>query len=344
MIKTKYSKIIGIAIFPFLLCSSIFAKTDVLFSPRGLIQNSIIGHINSSQDSIDIAVFVFSSGEIAEALFKAKERGVKIRIVLDSKQQKRENAILGFLNEENFDLKFLKGAIGGFMHNTFAVFDANIIVTGSYTLTEHSEKFNYENVIFTNEPEVVEKFQKEFESLYQKGIGKNKTPREETSVNSDTESELKNTHDENVTSTKNDTSGENNNPKDISVNPSIESRNDFLNISFEMFNDLFGNNSRLEKTEKMNLWNNKYKGKYVKWQGKIRYKGITLYDWNKVGISHKEGDDNDADVQLKFDWTKKELVKSLKEGKSVTYVGKLDALKGLSSPYKLVDGDILNQD
>ncbi len=49
-----------------------FGKTEVLFSPRGKITETIIGSISSAEHTIDIAVFILTSGDIAEALIEAK--------------------------------------------------------------------------------------------------------------------------------------------------------------------------------------------------------------------------------------------------------------------------------
>ena len=56
----------------FFVSNILFAKTEVLFSPRGAIKDTIIKNINSSGKSIDIAVLIFTTGEIAEALYEAK--------------------------------------------------------------------------------------------------------------------------------------------------------------------------------------------------------------------------------------------------------------------------------
>ena len=62
--------------------NTMYAKTDVLFSPRGSIKEVIIKTISSSEESIDVTAFTFTSGDIAEALYNAQERGVKIRLVI----------------------------------------------------------------------------------------------------------------------------------------------------------------------------------------------------------------------------------------------------------------------
>lgn len=330
--KIINKSVIVIAVFQLIFISSLFAKTEILFSPQGLIQKSIIEKIDSAEHSIDIAVFVFSSGDIAEKLFNAKERGVKIRMLLDSKQGKMHNPVLDFLNDENFDLKYLKGTVGGFMHNTFAVFDKDIIVTGSYNWTEHSEKFNYENALFIDDPGVVGVYQNEFELLYQKGVSGTHKNNEKVIVGSETSGTI-----ENEFVNVNKDSGS------VESKPSIESQIDFLNYSFEMFDDLFGEHSRLDKAEKKELWKGKFKGKSVKWDGKVCYKGVSVNDWNKVGVSHNDVDSREADVELRFDWTKRVAVKFLKIGEMVTYTGTLTALRGFGSPYKVIDGNILER-
>ncbi len=342
---TVHYKPLCVYVFTMLFISSaLYAKTNVLFSPRGQIKDTIIEKINSSEKSIDIAVLIFTAGEIAEALYEAKGRGVQIRVVIDHNQKKKRYPVIEFLKEEGFDLKFLKGNIGGVMNNTFAIFDANSLVTGSYNWTEYAEKFNYENAIFTDEPDVVEKFQEEFGSLYDKGVEervvKQEGPEAYVSISKVEATELKNKEAlsvsknnvhkkevEKVNATKlNDTAS------------AIESSSDFVNVSFSEFNGLFGEGSNLTKAEKKQIWKDKFKGKYVRWIGKVKNKGIAIYDWNKVVIDHQ---DSDIDAQLKFDWTKRKEVMSLSLGDLITYTGRLISLQGYSSSYKLDYADVI---
>ncbi len=328
----------------FFVSNILFAKTEVLFSPRGAIKDTIIKTINSSEKSIDIAVLIFTTGEIAEALYEAKERGVKIRIIIDRKQEKKRYPVLEFLKEKDFDLRFLKGNTGGFMNHTFAIFDAERLVTGSYNWTEYAEKFNYENAIFIDEPDTIKSFQEEFESLYGKSsmnrIGKLEaiTERNKEQV----PSSLDNTQiKESITTTpdviKKDAHIETHVKKE-QVASAIESSNGFLNISFMEFNNIFGKDSTLGKAEKKQLWKNKFKGKDVRWTGKVIYKGIAVYDWNRVIVEH-EG--VDTSVQLRFNWTKRRTVMRLNVGDVITYTGRLVSLQGFSASYKLAYADVL---
>ncbi len=70
----------------------------------------------------------------------------------------------------------------------------------------------------------------------------------------------------------------------------------------------------------------------------LGFKGIAIYDWNKVGIIHKG---SKIVVNLKFDYSKQNKVLNLKVEDVVTYTGRLISLKGLLTPYRIDDVDFL---
>ncbi|MFV1974723.1 MAG: phospholipase D-like domain-containing protein [Candidatus Scalindua sp.] len=350
---------------------TIYAKTEVLFSPRGSIKDVIIKNIISSKATIDVTAFTFTAGDIAEALYQAKERGVQIRVIIDQTQDAKRYPVLEFLKEEGFNLQFLQGNIGGSMNNAFAIFDDKLLVTGSYTWTEYAEKFNYENAIFIDEPDVVEKFKKEFESLYDKSVVQGVGRMEESALSTRgsgmeeaaaTNKVKESAKQGNVSNTEekseNNTIPEDNVLKFV-ARKDIEHLNisedkqvnkvdkrlktierplkQFVTISFDEFDKKFGSESKLDKSEKTRLWKNEYEGKYVRWTGKISFRGFAVYDWNKVGISHKG---SNIDVNLRFDYSKQRKVMKLKVGDIVTYTGKLVSLRSVLSSYRLEDVDV----
>lgn len=364
IITFPFSLLVTVVVLLF-ISNSTFAKTEVLFSPRGSIKDTIIKTINSSEETIDITAFTFTAGDIAEALFNAKERGIKIRIIIDRRQDQRHYQVIEFLKEEGFELQFLKGNIGGSMNNTFAIFDGKLLVTGSYNWTEYAEKFNYENALFIDEPDVIEKYKKEYESLYDEGIEQEVRRRERLeshSVSSETGVVSTSGREEALTGSGNVIKAKGEIVKgpvsDVNVATSVagnvaehidtpvsqkqvnivdQSGKQFLPITFIEFDSIFGSESKLEQSEKKRLWKEEFEGKYVSWTGKIGFKGISVYDWNKVGIIQNG---SKIDVNLKFDWTKQGKLKYLNVGDVVTYTGRLIAPKSLLSPYRLDDVDL----
>ncbi len=141
-------------------------RADVYFSPEGQVGKRIVSAINETKETLDIAIFDFTASEIQAALEQAKKKGVKIRIIADSRQAKGSHSVVEAMKQEGFDIKITHGKQRGIMHNKFAVFDGRIVVTGSYNWTSNAENYNYENAIFLTDPKVIKTYQNEFSEIW----------------------------------------------------------------------------------------------------------------------------------------------------------------------------------
>ena len=115
-----------------------------------------------------MAIFDFTSGDLADALVRAKERGIALRVIADPKRGADKNSETPFLQKKGVNLRLLPGKGRGIMHNKFAIFDGKILLTGSYNWTESAEKYNWENVIILDDTAVVKVFRDEFEKMWKK--------------------------------------------------------------------------------------------------------------------------------------------------------------------------------
>lgn len=52
------------------------------------------------------------------------------------------------------------------MHHKFAILDKKILISGSFNWTMTAAKGNHENLIVTNDPNLLEAFSEEFEKLW----------------------------------------------------------------------------------------------------------------------------------------------------------------------------------
>ena len=84
-------------------------KSEAYFSPNGNVASNIIKDINNAKASIDLAIFDLTSNDIASSLEKAQKRGVKIRIIADSRQAKGANSKIPILADDQFSLKITHG-------------------------------------------------------------------------------------------------------------------------------------------------------------------------------------------------------------------------------------------
>ena len=142
------------------------AEPEVYFSPDGGIRDRLLRAINHTKATIDLAIFDFTSGELAGALLAAKERGVLIRIVADARQAQGKHSEIPWLLEKGFKIRPVRGNGRGLMHHKFAIFDGKILVTGSYNWTDSAERFNHENALVLGDSALIRRYQAHFERLF----------------------------------------------------------------------------------------------------------------------------------------------------------------------------------
>lgn len=152
----------------FLLFSlAVFAEISVYFSPDGGCTEAIINQLSKAKNNIDIMMYSFTSRPIAQELVKAKERGVKIRILLDKHQAIQKYSKGRYFLNKGIPVKYDTGA--GLMHNKVAIIDGKVLITGSFNWTAQAEKYNSENLLIINDQSLIKKYQEKFEELWERG-------------------------------------------------------------------------------------------------------------------------------------------------------------------------------
>ena len=166
----KHSLNVLILFFVFCASSVVYADSKVYFSPNGGCQEAVITQIDNAQKSIDIAMYAFTSRDIAQALVAAKKRQVKVRIVLDNAQIKDQYSKSRYLIGKGVNVKFRLGP--GLMHNKFAIIDGRVLLTGSLNWTASADRKNAENLLIMTNKELAQKYAKQFKFLWsQSGEG-----------------------------------------------------------------------------------------------------------------------------------------------------------------------------
>lgn len=127
------------------------------------IRSKIIPYINEATAKIQVAMAWFTSQELFDALINALHRKVKVELVL------LDNAINYMYYAPDFN-EFISaggklriaGSEIGFMHHKFCVIDDCIAITGSYNWTYYAETRNLENIVISDNSDIVELFASEF--------------------------------------------------------------------------------------------------------------------------------------------------------------------------------------
>ena len=150
-------------------------EVRVFFSPRGGCEEAILAQLDGAKRYIHVAMYAFTSRYLAQALVRAKDRGVEVKVVLDRSFQEESNYSKGdFLRRKGIPVKLISPAmlrglrvIKGLMHHKFAVVDGSVVITGSYNWTARAERVNYENLlIFVNSPGLAQAYEEEFRRLW----------------------------------------------------------------------------------------------------------------------------------------------------------------------------------
>lgn len=144
------------------------------FSPYGKCSSYIVREIGQAQKEILVAVYAFTNEEIAWALVKASQRGVKVQVVLDQDfDATNDVSKKTFLEKQRIPIRRVsgldKGNGAGLMHQKFAVIDRKVLLTGSYNWTVSAENSNDENLlVFRDAAPLAEEYRKEFFRLWEK--------------------------------------------------------------------------------------------------------------------------------------------------------------------------------
>lgn len=132
------------------------------------IENQITRYIDSANNRIYVAVAWFTNQVLFDCLIAALKRNVKVKVLVLNDILNRSEFGLDFGNlETNGAEVWLSKPAMSLMHNKFCVIDENVI-TGSYNWTYYANK-NSENIIISDDVDLVTDYCEQFNSLLEKG-------------------------------------------------------------------------------------------------------------------------------------------------------------------------------
>ena len=136
------------------------------FSPNRGGAKVLIGFIDRCTATIDAAVYSITHDDISDALIRAKQRGVTVRIITDKTQ-----AAGRWSDDERLEEAAIPVKRGGYhwrgsMHNKFIIGDSDAVGTGSFNWTKNADKRNAENFVIIRLKYVVTDYQQEFNTLW----------------------------------------------------------------------------------------------------------------------------------------------------------------------------------
>ncbi len=141
-------------------------ETEVYFSLYNDPELIIIKNIDDSNEFINIAMYTFTDIEIAQAIIRAKDRGVDVKIYLDRSQVNAKYSKSRYFVSAGIEEGIRISSNNYIMHNKFAVIDNEIVITGSYNWTASAGERNDENLLVIDNKKIIEKYQNQFNNLW----------------------------------------------------------------------------------------------------------------------------------------------------------------------------------
>lgn len=141
-----------------------FTNPESPLAPQrtGGVDGPIAASIDSARLSVDVAIYSLSLNSVRDALLRAHDRGVNVRMVMESD------------NMDRADVQILKSAgipiLGdrreGLMHDKFIIIDNSEVWVGSMNLTDSGAYEDNNNMIHIRSVKMAENYKKEFDEMF----------------------------------------------------------------------------------------------------------------------------------------------------------------------------------
>ncbi len=145
------------------------ARVSAYFCPEDGCSQVVIRWIGRANRSIDLAMYSFTLDSIGEALVKAKDRGIRVRVILESEKINRYSEY-GRLKAAGVEVKLDRNRY--LMHNKFMVIDGSVVLTGSFNYTWSADKKNDENLVVIVDGKIASAYESEFEEMWSGVFGR----------------------------------------------------------------------------------------------------------------------------------------------------------------------------
>jgi phosphatidylserine/phosphatidylglycerophosphate/cardiolipin synthase-like enzyme len=136
------------------------------FSPGDGCVRRIRGLLEQAKRSADLCVYSITDDRIAQSVIQTHRRGIAVRVITDD--EKARDLGSDVVQFAHAGIPVLVDDSPFFMHHKFAIFDDDVILTGSYNWTRGAADNNQENLILSNDRRLTTAFRKEFDRLWKK--------------------------------------------------------------------------------------------------------------------------------------------------------------------------------
>jgi phosphatidylserine/phosphatidylglycerophosphate/cardiolipin synthase-like enzyme len=121
--------------------------------------------IDNVKNTLDIAAFEWNNPVITEAVLRAAERGVRVRMVVDNEYTVEEDDST-IAEMELADIPIVEDGRSALMHNKIMIMDGITVWIGAMNFTVNGVYRNYNNLVMLRSRRAVEIYQAEFDEMF----------------------------------------------------------------------------------------------------------------------------------------------------------------------------------
>lgn len=140
--------------------------SSAFFAPGDACLRKLRELCRSAKRSLEVCVYTISDDRLAEAILACHRRGVAVRVISDNDKKFDEGSDVLRLRELGVPLRIDDSPFH--MHHKFALFDGRLLANGSFNWTRSATSSNEENLVVTDDANLVRSFSGHFEELWRK--------------------------------------------------------------------------------------------------------------------------------------------------------------------------------
>ena len=143
---------------------------ETAFSPEAGAERLVVKIINSSERSIRLAAYSFTSPVVVRALLNAKKRGCDVQAAIDARGNRSKASIAAMNLLVNAGIPVRTVSTYTIHHDKYVVSDERHVQTGSFNYSKAAAKSNSENVlVLWNNPEIASTYLRHWNSRFNQG-------------------------------------------------------------------------------------------------------------------------------------------------------------------------------
>ena len=139
--------------------------SSAYFSPGDTCLRRLRDLMRGCKATLDICVFTIADDRLTDAILDCHARGVQVRVVSDNDKQHDSGSDIARLRDRGVPVRLDDAPYH--MHHKFALVDGCVLANGSFNWTRSATEKNDENLVVTDDANLVRVFGLQFEKLWQ---------------------------------------------------------------------------------------------------------------------------------------------------------------------------------